>query len=182
MRGFTINEKRLREQEQKLADLRRTVGLLEQTLYHQAIGLDEAKGLLQVITDYAYEILHPSTKSRRPAREPIRAVSVYARPIASNIPSAEGCACHMAGGHRSRDGLRGLPSFPSVSKAYNREPGCITPQLSGIELGSGLECPQSVSIRANGCRLTPHNQPRLQRRIPGSGCHTDPPSPLRSCG
>ncbi|MFZ0612743.1 MAG: hypothetical protein WAM73_10930 [Desulfobacterales bacterium] len=41
------NEKQLREQEQKLADLRCTVGLLEQTLAHQAIGLDEAKGLLQ---------------------------------------------------------------------------------------------------------------------------------------
>ena len=56
IRGFTLNEKRLREQEQKLADLLRTVGLLEQTLAHQAIGLDEAKGLLQVITDYAYAL------------------------------------------------------------------------------------------------------------------------------
>lgn len=56
VRGFTLNEKRLREQEQKLGDLRRTVGLLEQTLIHQAIGLDEAKGLLQVITDYAYAL------------------------------------------------------------------------------------------------------------------------------
>ena len=46
----------LREQEQKLADLRRTVSLLEQTLVHQAIGLDEAKGLLRVITDYAYAL------------------------------------------------------------------------------------------------------------------------------
>lgn len=56
IRGFTLNEKRLREQEQKLADLRCTVGLLEQTLTHQAIGLDEAKGLLQIITDYAYAL------------------------------------------------------------------------------------------------------------------------------
>ena len=56
VRGFTLNEKRLQEQEQKLDDLRRTVGLLEQTLVHQAIGLDEAKGLLQVITDYAYAL------------------------------------------------------------------------------------------------------------------------------
>jgi hypothetical protein len=53
VRGFTLNETRLREQEQKLVDLHRTVGLLEQTVAHQAIGLDEAKGLLQVITDYA---------------------------------------------------------------------------------------------------------------------------------
>jgi prophage maintenance system killer protein len=56
VRGFTLNEKRLQEQEQKLADLRRTVGLLEKTLAHQAIGLDEAKGLLNVITDYAYAL------------------------------------------------------------------------------------------------------------------------------
>jgi len=56
VRGFTLNEKRLREQEQKLDDLRRTVGLLEQTLVHRPIGLDEAKGLLQVITDYAYAL------------------------------------------------------------------------------------------------------------------------------
>lgn len=56
VRGFTLYEKRLREQEQKLTDLRRTVGLLEETLAHQVIGLDEAKGLLQVITDYAYAL------------------------------------------------------------------------------------------------------------------------------
>ena len=56
VRGFTLNEKRLQEQEQKLDDLRCTVGLLEKTLVHQAIGLDEAKGLLQVITDYAYAL------------------------------------------------------------------------------------------------------------------------------
>ncbi len=56
VQGFTLNERRLKEQEQKLADLRRTVGLLEQTLAHQAIGLDEAKGLLLVITDYTYAV------------------------------------------------------------------------------------------------------------------------------
>lgn len=56
VQGFTLNQKRLREQEQKMADLRRTVGLLEKTLAHQAIGLDEAKGLLNVITDYAYAL------------------------------------------------------------------------------------------------------------------------------
>jgi prophage maintenance system killer protein len=56
VRGFTLNEKRLQEQAQKLEDLRRTVGLLEKTLTHQAIGLDEARGLLQVITDYAYAL------------------------------------------------------------------------------------------------------------------------------
>ncbi len=56
VRGYTVNEQRLREQDQKLADLRRTVNLLEMTLADQVIGLDEAKGLLRVITDYAYAL------------------------------------------------------------------------------------------------------------------------------
>jgi prophage maintenance system killer protein len=56
IRGFTINEQRLEEQNEKLIDLRRTVSLLEKTFMNQVIGLDEAKGLLQVITDYAYAL------------------------------------------------------------------------------------------------------------------------------
>jgi hypothetical protein len=56
VRGYTIHEKRLREQEEKLSDLRRTVTLLEKTITNQPIGFDEAKGLLRVITDYAYAL------------------------------------------------------------------------------------------------------------------------------
>jgi len=56
VRGFTLNEKRLKEQDRKLAELHRTVGLLEHTLAHQTIGLNEAKGLLHVIADYAYAL------------------------------------------------------------------------------------------------------------------------------
>jgi len=55
-RGYALNEKRLQEQNQKLSDLRSTVTLLEQTLAHQAVGEDEAKGLLKVIADYAYAL------------------------------------------------------------------------------------------------------------------------------
>jgi prophage maintenance system killer protein len=56
IKGFSINEKRFREQEEKLSDLRRTVSLLEKTIVNQPIGFDEAKGLLRVITDYAYAL------------------------------------------------------------------------------------------------------------------------------
>jgi len=55
-RGYALNEKRLQEQNQKLNDLRNTVALLEHTLAHQAVGEDEAKGLLKVIADYAYAL------------------------------------------------------------------------------------------------------------------------------
>ena len=54
--GYTLNEQRFREQEEKLADLRNAVGLLEKTLSHQPVGLDEAKGLLKVLGDYAYAL------------------------------------------------------------------------------------------------------------------------------
>lgn len=56
VKGYTVNQQRLQEQSEKLQDLRKTVTLLEQTLARQEIGLDEAKGLLSVITDYAYAL------------------------------------------------------------------------------------------------------------------------------
>ena len=56
VKGYTVNQQRLQEQTDKLSDLRKTVTLLEQTIAKQEIGLDEAKGLLSVITDYAYAL------------------------------------------------------------------------------------------------------------------------------
>ena len=56
VKGYTVNQQRLQEQTEKLEDLRKTVTLLEQTIARQEIGLDEAKGLLSVITDYAYAL------------------------------------------------------------------------------------------------------------------------------
>jgi len=55
-RGYALNEKRLQEQNKKLMELRDTVALLEKTVAHQAVGEDEAKGLLKVIADYAYAL------------------------------------------------------------------------------------------------------------------------------
>ncbi len=56
VRGYTLNEQRFREQEEKLADLRGAVSMLENTLAHYPVGLDEAKGLLKVLGDYAYAL------------------------------------------------------------------------------------------------------------------------------
>ena len=56
VKGYTVNQQRLQEQTDKLNDLRKTVSLLEQTVARQELGLNEAKGLLAVITDYAYAL------------------------------------------------------------------------------------------------------------------------------
>ncbi len=54
--GYTINERRLNEQSDKLSQLQSTIKILERTVKHQNIELDEAKGLLQVISDYSYAL------------------------------------------------------------------------------------------------------------------------------
>lgn len=56
VKGYTLNQQRLQEQTEKLSDLRKTITLLEQAIARQEIGLEEAKGLLAVITDYAYAL------------------------------------------------------------------------------------------------------------------------------
>lgn len=56
IQGYTINEKRLKEQNQKLMDLQSTIKILEKTVENQKVELDEAKGLLKVIADYTYAL------------------------------------------------------------------------------------------------------------------------------
>ncbi len=54
--GYTINEQRLREQSEKLADMRRTVELLARTLSNQELVSETGKDVLRVITDFAYAL------------------------------------------------------------------------------------------------------------------------------
>ncbi len=53
VRGFTINERRLKEaQNLKLKELERTIGLLQGVIQKKELESSEARGLLSVITDY----------------------------------------------------------------------------------------------------------------------------------
>ena len=56
IKGYAINEKRLKEKESQLADLKHTVKLLEKVLTSKALNSEEATGLLKVITDYTYAL------------------------------------------------------------------------------------------------------------------------------
>jgi len=54
IKGYTINEKRLKEnKELKLDELQKTVNLLRRVINNRQLKSDEAQGLLKVITDYA---------------------------------------------------------------------------------------------------------------------------------
>ncbi|MBO9591409.1 MAG: virulence protein RhuM/Fic/DOC family protein [Niabella sp.] len=56
VKGYAVNEKRLKEQSQQLDHLKQTVKLLENVLESQPLNSDEASGLLKVITDYTYAL------------------------------------------------------------------------------------------------------------------------------
>jgi prophage maintenance system killer protein len=54
--GYSINEKRLKEQNEQLKSLKNTVTLLSNVLENKSLNNDEATGLLKVVTDYAYAL------------------------------------------------------------------------------------------------------------------------------
>ena len=54
--GFTINEKRLKQQNEKLEELRNTINILTKVVQSKQLTNEEAKGLLAVISDYAYAL------------------------------------------------------------------------------------------------------------------------------
>ncbi len=56
IKGYAINEKRLKDQAKQLEGLKNTVALLSNVLENKELNSDEATGLLKVVTDYAYAL------------------------------------------------------------------------------------------------------------------------------
>ena len=56
IKGYVINEKKLKEQSEKLSHLQKTIEILNRTINTQRIELDEAKGLLNVVSQYSYAL------------------------------------------------------------------------------------------------------------------------------
>ena len=56
VKGYTINENRLRAQAQKYIELQNSVKLLENVLSLDEITQEQARGIIEVVTDYAYAL------------------------------------------------------------------------------------------------------------------------------
>ena len=75
LKGYSINEKRLTEQNARLLELQKTVSLLQRVMEGRELARDEATGLLQVITDYSYALSlldqydHQQLKIRRTTKK-----------------------------------------------------------------------------------------------------------------
>ena len=56
VKGYTINEKRLKAQAEKYKELQNSVKLLENVLALDEITQEQARGAIEVVTDYAYAL------------------------------------------------------------------------------------------------------------------------------
>lgn len=56
VKGYAVNEQRLREQTEQFNSLKQTVNLLGNVLKNKELTSDEATGLLKVVTDYSYAL------------------------------------------------------------------------------------------------------------------------------
>lgn len=56
IKGYVINEKQLKAENIKLIELQKTLKILKRTSENKRIGLDEATGLLKVISNYSYAL------------------------------------------------------------------------------------------------------------------------------
>lgn len=56
IKGYTINEKKLKDYQQKFIELQKTVGILSRTIENQSVQIEEAKELMKVVSDYSYAL------------------------------------------------------------------------------------------------------------------------------
>ena len=54
--GYALNEKKLNKQNEQLKELKKSVKILGKVLNQKELSADESKGLLKVISDYAYAL------------------------------------------------------------------------------------------------------------------------------
>jgi len=75
VKGFSINEKRLREENALLVDLRKATNFMGRLLNRKELDSKESSGLLKVITDYSYALTildqydHQELKIRKTTRK-----------------------------------------------------------------------------------------------------------------
>ncbi len=56
IKGYSINEKILRQQNEQLCELQKTIKILASAVQSKDLSTDESKGLLSIISDYSYAL------------------------------------------------------------------------------------------------------------------------------
>ena len=56
IKGYSLNEKRLKQQSEQLKELQESVKILGEVIHYKTLNADESIGLLKIISDYAYAL------------------------------------------------------------------------------------------------------------------------------
>lgn len=56
IKGYSLNERKLQQQNEQLLELHESVKLLGRILSHKELSKEESSGLLKIISDYAYAL------------------------------------------------------------------------------------------------------------------------------
>lgn len=56
IKGYSINEKTLKQQSEQLSELQKTIKILSSAIKSKELTSDESKGLLSIISDYSYAL------------------------------------------------------------------------------------------------------------------------------
>ncbi len=129
VKGYTVNEQRLREEQAKLREMRQTVELLARTLTNQELVTETGQDVLRVINDYAYALAtldrydHGTLAIEETTREALRVI---------DYDEAIGIVQAMKG---EFDGLFGIEKDQGFKSAL----GAIYQTFGGNELYPSVE-------------------------------------------
>jgi hypothetical protein len=56
IQGYALNEQKLREQEDKLADLRQAIALSSRLVHHKDLSVSESQGILAILDKYSHAL------------------------------------------------------------------------------------------------------------------------------
>ncbi len=80
VKGYTINQKRLMEQQSRLQELKESIGLVERSLLSEVQNFEEARSIVKILADFASGLAilddYDHEKLETKGRSPIKAVSI----------------------------------------------------------------------------------------------------------
>lgn len=132
LKGYTVNEQRLRDQVTRLKELQATVDLLGRVMQERRLTGDEAEGLLKVVTDYslALSLLDQYDHQQLAIRD-----TTSPTPFALTYDAAKTAITKMA----SQSGMHGDLFGREKDDSFKSSLGAIYQTFGGRELYPSIE-------------------------------------------
>jgi len=132
LKGYTVNERRLREQVTRLKELQATVDLLGRVIQERHLTGDEAEGLLKVVTDYSLAL---SLLDQYDHQQLIIRDTTSPTPFALTYDAARAAITRMA----AQSGMHSDLFGREKDKSFQSSIGAIYQTFGGRELYPSIE-------------------------------------------